>query len=29
LGTSIATIEKHYGHLVLDDAEEALAEGAL
>ena len=24
-GTSVAMIEKHYGHLVRDDAEEALA----
>jgi hypothetical protein len=24
-GTSVAMIEKHYGHLVRDDAEDALA----
>lgn len=28
-GTSIAMIEKHYGHLVRDDAEEALASIAI
>jgi len=28
-GTSVAMIEKHYGHLVRDDAEEALAKLAL
>ena len=28
-GTSVAMIEKHYGHLVRDDAEEALAQLAL
>ena len=28
-GTSVAMIEKHYGHLVRDDAEEALASIAI
>lgn len=28
-GTSVAMIEKHYGHLVRDDAEEALASVAV
>lgn len=28
-GTSVAMIEKHYGHLVRGDAEEALAKLAL
>lgn len=28
-GTSVAMIERHYGHLVLDDAEEALAKLAI
>lgn len=29
LGTSVAMIEKHYGHLVRDDAEEAHASIAI
>jgi integrase len=28
-GTSVAMIERHYGHLVRDDAEEALASIAI